>query len=77
MFLEEPLTRHMVSWPASSQTHPTAEHGGHLSDIPHSQSQHASDNLSANELFRRGEDVFGMESVCIEDSQVKTGCFLT
>lgn len=51
-----------VTWSAlhaSSQAHPTGEYGGNLSDIPHNQSQHATDNLLANELCGRGEDVFG------------------
>lgn len=55
----------------------TGEYGGNLSDVLNSQSQPVAEDSLANELCGRAWTFSGMESVCIEGSQVKTGCFMT
>lgn len=70
------LTGHVVAsrvlfWSRSG------EYSGNLSDVLNSQSQPAAEDSLANELCGRAWTFSGMESVCIEGSQVKTGCFMT
>lgn len=69
-----------VTWShrdSSSGVDPTGEYGGNLSDVLNSQSQPVAEDSLANELCGRAWTFPGMESVCIEGSQVKTGCFMT
>lgn len=61
----------------TSRVDPIREYSGNLRDVLNSQSQHVAEDSLANELCGRAWTFSGMESVCIEGSQVKTGCFMT
>lgn len=76
-FFGEPPHRSRDHIGTPSRVDPNGEYSGHLSDVVSSQSQHVAEDLLANELRGRAWIFSGMESVCVEGSQVKTGCFMT